>query len=90
MLSRKGIAMVWLVRGLWKLFPSRIALSVLALLAAGQCWMTFGAKPFRLDEGRYEIADEAAGKLAEMLPIPAVGRPTLLVAPIERRPACGR
>ena len=86
MFYRKGIAMVWVVGFLWKLVRSRLALPFLAIVVAGHCWMTFRPKPFPLDERRSELADEVAGKLADALPVPAAGRPTLTAAPFERDP----
>jgi len=42
--------------------------------------MVHGPKPLPLDDRRVALADEIAEKLAESLPVPSVGRPTLTVA----------
>ena len=78
--------MMWVLRSLWRLTRSRLMIPILGIVVAGHCWMTFRPKPFPLDEHRSDLASEVAGKLAESLPVPPVGRPTLIVAPFERDP----
>ena len=78
--------MIRLFRSLWRLARRRVMLPILLVVVAGQCWMMYRPKPFPLDERRTELAHEVAGKLAEALPVPAAGRPAVVVAPFERDP----
>lgn len=73
---------------LWWLLRVRLVLPVLALagLVAGHCWLNYRSPPFPLDERRAALADEVARKLAESLPVPSTGRPTLTVTRFDRDP----
>ncbi len=71
---------------LWRVARFRLILPLLLIGVVGQAWMTVRPKPNPLDSRRLELADEVASKLAESLPRPTVGRPTLIVMPFDRDP----
>jgi hypothetical protein len=73
---------------LWWLVRVRLVLAILVLasLAMAHCWLTHRSRSFPLDERRSELADEVARKLAESLPVPPAGRPTLLVTRFDHDP----
>ncbi len=73
-------------RTIWRMARSRLMAPVLVGVVIWQAWMTLRPKPFPLDERRSALADEAALSLAESLPVPSVGRPTVVVAPFQRDP----
>lgn len=76
--------MFWLLRRLWWMRRSRVMLPVLGLALAAQGWLLVRPPAVPLDSRRLELTDEVARKLAESLPPPAAGRPTLAVLPLER------
>lgn len=78
--------MFWLLRRIWSMGRSRLMLPVLGLAVAAQGWLLVRPGPLPLDDRRLELTDEVARKLAESLPTPAAGRPTLAVLPLERDP----
>jgi hypothetical protein len=78
--------MRFIVRLLWRVVRFRLLLPMMLIGFAGQVWMSVRPTRNPLDERRLELADEVAGKLAESLPRPAVGRPTLIVMPFDRDP----
>jgi hypothetical protein len=71
---------------LWRVARIRLILPILCVGLVAQAWMTVRPKPNPLDARRLELADEVAGKLAESLPRPTLGRPTLVVMPFDRDP----
>ena len=78
--------MFWLLRMMWSMGRSRVMLPVLLLAVAAQAWLLLRPQPLPLDERRLVLTDEVARKLAESLPVPAAGRPSLVVLPFERDP----
>jgi hypothetical protein len=78
--------MGWIWRWVWKLLRVRLLVPLLAIAAAGEFWLSVRPKPCPLDERRVRLADEVAAKLAESLPVPQVGRPSIIVLPFERDP----
>lgn len=78
--------MFWLVRKMWRLVSWRASAVLLLAVAAGEGWLTLRPKPAPMDDHRADLSEELARKVAESLPVPPVGRPTLVVAPFERDP----
>jgi hypothetical protein len=79
--------MICLLRVLWRLMRLRVRIPLLVAAAIAYGWMMVRPRPFPLDARRTELADEVAGKLAESLPLPSVGRPAIVVLPFERDPS---
>ena len=76
--------MSWLFGLVWRVVPQRLTLPLLVAILLGCGWMALCPKATPLDSKRLELADEVAAKLAESLPMPPAGRPTILVLPFER------
>jgi hypothetical protein len=81
--------MFWLLRVMSWVMGSRMMVAVLGLAIAIQAWLLLRVQPIALDARQLELADEVAHKLAESLPRPTAGRPTLVVMPFDRDPTGG-
>jgi len=76
--------MGWIRRSLWRPLRVRFVLPLLLIAAAGEFWLSVRPKPCPLDDRRVRLVNEAAAKLAESLPAPQAGRPTIIVLPFEQ------
>jgi len=70
--------MSWLLGLVWKIVPSAVALPLLVVLLGTCGWLTIDRNSTR-STPIAEISPGVADKLAESVPKPPVGRPTLLV-----------
>ncbi len=77
-----GLLLQWM----WRSLKMLILLLLLGTVAVGGLRWSVRPTSSALDDRRGQLAQEVAVKLAESLPVPSAGRPSIVVLPFERDP----